>query len=465
MDIILHWNAVALDANRISHTPPLGEQLGPPLSARALAIVHLAMHDAFFSIQPGHALYCPLPVNPPAAGMNVRAAVSAAASTALVALYPSQRARFERAVLEAAIEPADADVSGAFGRYVADRIVRRLIAKPSDVSDDGYAMSFAWGRHRTDPDNPTQGFHAPFYGDIARWIAVSQAWGLLAPPRDWNDAAYVAALDEVIGKGGAPSLRTTTRTPKETLIGHYWAYDGASMLGTPPRMYNQIIRGIAIERGNDEASNARLFALVNAAMGDAGTFAWREKYRHDLWRPVLGVREHDRTLGPAGLPGPGLVDRCDPYWLPLGAPRTNTTGKSFTPPFPAYPSGHATFGAAAFQMVRLHYGFTGQTPDDIKFRFVSAELDGLSVDQNGTVRTRHVRHFDSLWDAIFENGVSRVYLGVHWVFDAFDAKDVKDANGNYKKPKDIKYSSQVGGVKLGLDIANNIFGTKLVCSP
>jgi vanadium chloroperoxidase len=40
------------------------------------------------------------------------------------------------------------------------------------------------------------------------------------------------------------------RKVDETLIGVYWAYDGASGLGTPPRLYNQIIREIAIAKGN-----------------------------------------------------------------------------------------------------------------------------------------------------------------------------------------------------------------------
>lgn len=47
-DSILIWNAVALKANRISHTNnDKMEQAGPPLSARALAIVQLAMYDAY----------------------------------------------------------------------------------------------------------------------------------------------------------------------------------------------------------------------------------------------------------------------------------------------------------------------------------------------------------------------------------------------------------------------------------
>ena len=48
IDPILYWNDVALEANRVSHTDGKDVQtLGPTLSSRALAIVHLAMYDAF----------------------------------------------------------------------------------------------------------------------------------------------------------------------------------------------------------------------------------------------------------------------------------------------------------------------------------------------------------------------------------------------------------------------------------
>ena len=48
MDPILFWNEVALETNRVSHTDAdKKEQTGPTLSSRALAIVHLAMYDAY----------------------------------------------------------------------------------------------------------------------------------------------------------------------------------------------------------------------------------------------------------------------------------------------------------------------------------------------------------------------------------------------------------------------------------
>ena len=243
------------------------------------------------------------------------------------------------------------------------------------------------------------------------------------------------------------------RTADETVIGTYWGYDGASGLGTPPRLYNQIVREVAVAKGNTPEQNARLFALVNVAMADAGILAWDQKYIHDLWRPVLGVREHDQSMGPAAEGNNDMDDECQPDWLPLGAPNTNVIGKNTTPPFPAYPSGHATFGAAAFHITRLFYdpNVGDQDPDTLfdGLVFVSDEYDGFNKDNKGTVRPRHVRDFPGgLWRMIEENGRSRVYLGVHWVFDAFAV----DSDGA------LDLGQNVGGVPLGLKIAKDIFG-------
>jgi PAP2 superfamily len=314
------------------------------------------------------------------------------------------------------------------------------------------------GAHRPDPDNPDQGFHAPYYGARSKCFAVTQRHELDPPPAI-GTPAYTNALRQVRGKGIAPELMgtvtsTSRRTVDETLIGVYWGYDGAANLGTPPRLYNQIVREIVRKRmpAPTTAENARLFALINVAMADAGILAWDQKYVHDLWRPVVGIREHDVSMGPTGSPRNNIDNDCHSLWLPLGAPNTNATGKNFTPPFPAYPSGHATFGAAALHMARLYFGEpVGDRAPDTLFddnSFVSEELNGVSKDNRGTIRPRHVRSFpEGLWQMILENGASRVYLGVHWIFDAFAVA----ANGT----PDL--SKNVGGVPLGLTIAEDIF--------
>ena len=117
-----------------------------------------------------------------------------------------------------------------------------------------------------------------------------------------------------------------------------------------------------------------LFALINIAMADAGIVCWDIKYRDKLWRPILGIRNADDD---------GNTDtEPDPDWTPLGAPNSNNPGaNNFTPPFPAYTSGHATFGAALFKTLELFYG-----TDDIAFTFTSDELNGVTTDNLDIVR-------------------------------------------------------------------------------
>jgi membrane-associated phospholipid phosphatase len=472
-DSILFWNAVALEANRVSHSDPAkAEQTGPPLSARALAIVHLAMYDAYAGVENNAATfprYLPAPPPPPA-GTSHRDAVAGAAFTTLSALFKSQRDFFE-----AQLNCFDTgNPSYQFGVKVGEAMLDKRV-NDMDARDCGYTSSTARGRHRVDPDNPGQGFHAPFFGAQNKGFAISKRWTLDAPPL--ANSEYVKALRQVRAEGIMPELMGTLvpdslfkdrRTPEESVIGIFWAYDGANRLGTPPRLYNQIIRLVAAcatnpdtKKMNTEGDNARLFAFVNAAMGDAGILAWEQKYCHDFWRPVVGIREHDRSFGPAArvpkeCKGPvdaanKIDEDADPFWLPLGAPSTNTLVKNFTPPFPAYPSGHAAFGAAAFHITRLFYGIPkGDRKADDLFKdlaVVSEELNGGNRDNKGTVRPRHVRNFKGgLWDMIIENATSRVYLGVHWIFDAFALKGDKPDFGR-----------NVGGVPLGLKIAEDIF--------
>jgi membrane-associated phospholipid phosphatase len=77
-------------------------------------------------------------------------------------------------------------------------------------------------------------------------------------------------------------------------------------------------------------------------------------------------------------------------------------GKRFSPPFPAYTSGHATFAGAWAGIMRRYFG-----TDTYNLR-----VD--SVDPNeSTYRT-----YPSFSAAARENARSRVYLGVHYQFDA-----------------------------------------------
>ncbi len=466
-DHILFWNDAALEANRMAHSgleDPL--VMGPVGSSRAFAIVHLAMHDAYRRAT-GLSTYLQ---NPPAApaGASRQMAAGAAAHHVLAQLYPSQAGALMLRLGTATNDLVANGVTGigggmTLGVAIAAALLAERAGDPG-ADDGGYVPSMAPGRHRPDPyaadldtapSGPGIDYHGPFYGTATPFAVLPDSHPLDAPPA-LNSPEYVAALHRVRSKGIAPALAATVpasgrRTPEETLIGTYWGYDGANGLGTPPRLYNQIVRQLSMAMNTSEQDNAQLFTLVNVAIGDAGILAWREKYRHDLWRPILGIREHDTSMGPNGAYDAAFSADCDPEWLPLGAPKSNSSAKNFTPPFPAYPSGHATFGAAALDIARRFYGVMMYGPDPLlpaPNTFVSDECNGITRDNQGTVRSRHARGFPGgLWQMIEENGRSREYLGVHWIFDAF----AEDANGEMDTTKNV------GGVPLGLAIAKDIW--------
>jgi hypothetical protein len=413
MDALFYWNGIALDAVAQDHTGNAPDQGGPTRTSRALAIAHLAMYDAYNSIV---GLYTPyLPALPtPATGASAEAAIGEAAFTSLRRLYPSQFSLFQTAHQAFLANLGGETQAIADGRNQGKAVAEALLNhRYNDQSQDErvYIYSQEPGNHRPDPLDPNQKPLTSHWGQVKPFALPAIADFVAVPPPAMDSARYEKDFNDVKEKG---ALQGGTRTPEETTIGLFWAYDGAQKLGTPPRLYNQVVREIAKNQGNDLATNIRLFALVNMAMADAGIQCWYSKYFYNVWRPVVGIREADPEWGPKALGDGNPQTEGDPYWLPLGAPRTNQVGKkNFTPPFPAYPSGHATFGAACFDLVRLFYN-----NDNIAFDFVSDELNGVSLDVEGDTRTYHRRHFHRLSDAIAENGRSRVYLGVHWQFDA-----------------------------------------------
>jgi len=345
-----------------------------------------------------------------------------------------------------------------FGVRVGNAV---LVDRQNDGANEGggvLPINRYW-RHREDPTDLGQGYLGQRWGTVRFFSAT--AMPALAPHPVPRSPVYNPAHDQVRAKGsriletGTPGAGFQPRTPYETLLGLYWAYDGASQIGTPPRLYNQIVRDIIARNatGADRLpTSARLLALINVAMADAGIASWHHKYTYQFWRPVLGIREYDDSFWNGGTAvSHALHRRCDPWWVPLGAPRTNEPGRrSFTPPFPAYPSGHATFGAACFEMTRRFFGFGKNQVDTLSFDFVSDEMNGRAIHEDGAFRGRHRRHYDSLLQAIFDNSISRLYLGVHWRFDG-----IADTVNN---PDDILTdTTNIGGVPLGRALADDIF--------
>ena len=59
-------------------------------------------------------------------------------------------------------------------------------------------------------------------------------------------------------------------------------------------------------------------------------------------------------------------------------------------------------------------------------KFVSDEFNGVTTDNTGAVRPKYQSDM-TLTEAIDENDQSRIYLGVHWQFDAKGGNQVGTA--------------------------------------
>jgi hypothetical protein len=412
---VRYWNEVMLDANGRDHTPGLpdqvfGEQLGPHRTSRAFAIVQIAVFDALNAVRGGYESYTGLtPVGP---GVSADAAVAQAAHDTLAALYPSQRAIF-RAELAADLARLPDDPARMEGSKLGQRAASAILAlRENDGAQQrepqagvDFLPSEQPGKWRPDPVSMSPLALGAYWGRVRPFV-LKYAEQFDAPPfPPLASDQYTAAFEEVKRLGGDGVLTPTERTPAQTVAGIYWAYDGTPGLGTPSRLYNQIAVQLAQKQGvNDALQLARLLALVNVGMADAAIAVWNTKYDDQVWRPVTAIREADQDGNPA--------TEADPQFTPLGAPASNLSGPDFTPPFPAYTSGHAAFGGTLFQILRKYFG-----TDQIAFTFVSDELNGVTRDNDGSVRPLIPRSFASLSEAEEENGQSRIYLGVHWRFD------------------------------------------------
>jgi membrane-associated phospholipid phosphatase len=426
-DVVLEWNAIALDALKNDSLLAHPRQNNPGNASRALAIVQAAVFDAVNSISQSYDPYL-FEVNAPR-DASIPAAAAQAAHDTLVALFPEYQPTLDARLA------GDLVSGGSLLSRVEGVLVGRVVAAGilAVRSHDGSGVTMNWpagtqpGQWQPDPLHPAQSAWGPDWGSVTPFTLTSSSQFPVPAPPALTSQAYADAYNEVMSLGGDGITTPTLRTAEETQIGIFWGYDGSPGLGTPPRLYNQIAETLAVQMHNTVVENARYFALINLAMADAGIDAWGAKYQYDLWRPVTAIRAGNTDGNPLTV--------ADPTWIPLGAPADNGTPitdpqhpANFTPPFPAYVSGHATFGGALFRMMADFFG-----TDRVRFTLTSDEFNGVTKDQNGIVRPVLTRSFDSFSQAAEENGQSRIYLGIHWSFD------------------------KVEGIALGTSVADYVF--------
>lgn len=421
------WSNIALDTTAIDHTPPapgqnytFGQAFGPPRAARAMAIAHIAMFEAVNAITPKFHSYTGL-AEVKDGDVSTDAAIAQAMHDALVFVYPSQKSRldallaFDQKFIKA---NAKANAAGtALGAAAAQSIVALRSNDGSQTQEPIVGVNFfpLGGVPNWAPDPISQSTTA--LGE--NWFQVKpfviQKADQFRPPVPPNEASqeYTDAFNEEVTLGGDPNFGTpTTRTAEETLEGIFWTYDGVPNICAPPRLYNQIAHQLALSRKMTSVEDtAQMFAVLNTAMADAGLTAWEAKWHYQFWRPITGIRWDTAQPNTQVVP--------QPNWTPLGAQATNTTNRNFTPPFPAYPSGHATFGGAVFEVLKSYF------KDNESVTFISDEFNGQNFSDTGVLMPLEPVTFPSLTAADQSNAESRIWVGVHWQFDA----DMGDAAG------------------------------------
>jgi hypothetical protein len=422
-DMVVQWNAIAIEATKRDHALGApGDQFGPTRASRALAIVQAAVYDSVNSIDPENTPYLVQVAAPKDA--SVDAAVAQSAHDTLVSLYPDQQPYFD-SELASSLQgiPTGPAVEGvAVGAAVARYVIAARTNDGSQIDAPGQPENYVYrqlpGQWRPDPLHPTAQPLTPDWGQVKPFAVQSVTQFAPPPPPALDSKAYAAAYLEVKALGAQDS---TVRTPEQTDIGFFWGYDAQPGLCAPVRFYNQIAEVLAQQQGNSEVDNARFFALVNIAMADAAITCWDAKYSDDFWRPIAAIRENDPGTGPTGLGSgnPYLVGQGDPTWSPVGAP-AHDGGTDFTPPFPSYTSGHATIGGALFKMMEDYFG-----KDHIHFTITTDESNTITNTPLGP------RSYDSFSQAAGENALSRIYLGIHFHFDATNGIRCGDQIADY----------------------------------
>jgi hypothetical protein len=414
---VLRWNQAAIDSIITTRT-------SPPIAARAFAILHTCIFDAWAAyagvaagIHDGASLNRQ-PEGRTAADPDI--SINAAAYQALSDLFPSQQlTRLDPMMHALGLDPSDQSVDtttpAGLGRAVCQAVLDSRHHDGSnqlgDLNPGAYSDYTGYS-----PVNSPQRISTP-----ARWQPlvvndVTQVWQLA----HWNRVTpfglesasrfrSLASSSSPVQPGTVEFLRQTralieisaTLGDREKVIAEYWA-DGAGT-ATPPGHWNLIAQLISRRDGHTTADDAKLFFVLGNALLDASIAAWDTKRAADSVRPVTAVRLLMGRRQIAAWAGPGLgtqVIDCKDFrsYLP-------------TPAFPSYVSGHSAFSAAAAEILKRATG-----SDRFGGSFVAPPGSSL-IERGLTPATSVTLAWATFSQAAEQAGMSRRYGGIHFESD------------------------------------------------
>ncbi|MGH2346957.1 MAG: DUF6851 domain-containing protein, partial [Chloroflexota bacterium] len=415
---VVLWNSAALQAVRVTHP-------GPPIVARALAILHTCIYDAWACYDPvaaGTRLGVAMRRPPGEQTLaNKQRAISYAAYRALVDLFPSEIASFVGLMKSLGYNPADLDVDtgtpGGLGAVAAQAVLdfrhgdganQLGDLHPGAYSDCTDYQPVNDPDHIRDPNRWQPLRVADGQGGYVVQQCIAPHWGLVTP-----FALLYGAQLRPTGPALYPSERyrrqatqilqiSANLTDTQKMIAEYWADGPNSEL--PPGHWCLFAQYVAQRDGHDLDADVRLFFTLANAVFDAGIVAWDAKRAYDSVRPITAIHYlyRGRQVTAWGGPYQGTRVIRGEDWQPY-QPATVVT-----PAFPEYVSGHSIFSAAGAEILER---WTGSDTFGASF---TQRARTSRVETGATPATDVTLSWATFSEAADQAGLSRRYGGIHF---------------------------------------------------